>query len=331
MTTYIGGGAVTHTKRNSTLFAVLPASYSVPAAEQAALFSSVPDFLAARRVARDTSTLLFLDFSSEAAATFAMRLLSGKLPCEGMEGGLKLDFDRDVQAKRAAALERAAKKEEALFCVVCHAPCLWLAPLSRLEALPRRATDGAAAVDEAALLRQCSAAEGPPVLIQRPGRGVERQVPLSCRKCGVRWGYRSAPLGQPSKCTYVHENGLTHSLRGGEAAAALREEARAALGGGGGGKRGRPAESAAGGSGGAAAGAGGAFAPGGAAGTAPEAGADAAAPVEGGGSGDGGGGEEEEAAEGQGFGALAGAPTTFSCPQLVERYEKALKRIKGAP
>ena len=80
--------------------------------------------------------------------------------------------------------------------------------------------DGAAAVDEEALLRGCAAAEGAPVLIQRPGRGVEKQVPLSCGKCGVRWGYRSAPLGQPSRCTYIHENGLTHSLRGGGGRAA---------------------------------------------------------------------------------------------------------------
>jgi hypothetical protein len=322
------GAAVTHTRRSATLFTVLP--LTVDASAAVALFAPLADFTGSRRVDRETTTLLFLDFSSEAAATSALRAQQGKLAGKGFSG-LRLDFDRDDRAKRNIAYERAKQKEEALFCVVCHAPALWLAPLSRLEALPRRTTDGAAAVDEEALLRGCAAAEGAPVLIQRPGRGVEKQVPLSCSKCGVRWGYRSAPLGQPSRCTYIHENGLTHSLRGGEAAAALREEAREALGGGGA-KRGRPAAGGDGGGGGGGGGGGCDDAAGGGDGAAAAVPAGEAAERDAGGGG--GGGAEEEEEDGEGRGAAPGAPaapTAFSCAALAERYEKALKRFKGAP
>ena len=306
MTTWVGAG-VTHTKRSSTLFTVLPPSFPIAATE--ALFSPLPGFLTSRRVQREAtgSTLLFLDFATDADATAAMRLNNGKLPQAGLEGGLSLDFDKDNVEKRKRAVERAKTKEEVVWCVVCHAPQLWLAPLTRLDALPRRTTDGATAVEEAPLLRQCAAAEGAAVFIPRE-RGLERQVPLSCGTCGVRWGYRSAPLGQPSRCTYVHVNGLTHSLRGGEAAAALREEARAALGGGS--KRPRPAEEGGGRAG--------------------ERGGGGRAGERGGGAGEPEGGEEEEeeeegGAEGRSGGALA-APTTFSSAHLAARFAKVLKR-----
>jgi hypothetical protein len=65
------------------------------------------------------STLLFLDFATDADATAAMRLNNGKLPQAGLEGGLSLDFDKDNVEKRKRAVERAKTKEE-VECCICY-------------------------------------------------------------------------------------------------------------------------------------------------------------------------------------------------------------------
>jgi hypothetical protein len=175
--------------------------------------------------------MYFIDFSSEHGALTAMRRHQGALGTPTF-AGLVLDFDKDRREKRNAAYEKAksgTEKDEALFCVLCHFPCLFLAGGSRLDTLPRRGTDNALVVEEATALKQLACVEGEALLIKREGGRVERQVPLACKQCKVRWGYRPVPLGTSTTFLYIHDKALTHSLRGGEEGHLLKEEIRGAM------------------------------------------------------------------------------------------------------
>ena len=323
------GQGLTSTLPSCTLYCPpLPPSTSMDAVR--GLFSSSPDFVALRLVRGMT----FIDFTSEAGALAAMRRHNGALKSEALPGGLALDFDRDKREKRNAAYEHARKNErdEALFCVLCHLPALFLAAGTRLEALPRRATDGAHAVEEAAVLRHLVCQEGEALLLRREGGKVERQVPLCCKQCKVRWGYRPAPLGQPARCLYIHERALTHSLRGGEEGHLLREEIKGALkrkreGGDEGGASQRGEAGAAGPAEGPAAGdtagggEGGAAAQGDSASAAGASGAPPSGAAE---------GQEGEAEEGEGAGHGAAAEdSAFSSERLAQRYAKFLAKKAG--
>jgi hypothetical protein len=221
------GSGQTRTAPSCTLYCA-PLPPSVPVEAVRGLFSSSSDFLSFRTV----RGMVFIDFTSEAGALAAMRRHQGALACPPSFPGLALDFDKDKREKRNSAYERSrtgSEKDVALFCVLCHCPALFLAAGCRLDSLPRRGTDGAHVVDEASALRSLSALEGQALLLRREGGRAERQVPLCCKQCRVRWGYRPTPLGTPAQYLYIHDKALTHSLRGGEEGHLLRVEAKAGL------------------------------------------------------------------------------------------------------
>lgn len=78
------------------------------------------------------------------------------------------------------------------FCMCCGKKFFSLKGAPALETMSKRKTDGATAVLES-YTADLYALRGDPKKIKR-AKGVERQYPLKCGKCGVQIAYRCAAL-----------------------------------------------------------------------------------------------------------------------------------------
>jgi len=127
-----------------------------------------------------------------------------------------------------------APRDVPLFCRLCRAPVLFASPGTALAALPARRTDGARVLAEAGAraragaLVQTLARAGGAARLRRAGGALEAQHALLCPRCGVRVGYRAAPLGAAAPFTYVHEGALAEEPRDAVAGAGAAREAAAA-------------------------------------------------------------------------------------------------------
>jgi hypothetical protein len=228
------GAGVTRTAASATLFVSANAVSKSCGTDARTFFAQQAGFKEARAV----RTILFFDYESALHSTAALRA--------GAAAGFSVDFDKDSAAKRARGTARArevALRDEAFFCRLCRAPVLFASGGTRLAALPTRGTDGARVLREGdhhavgdggggggggGASSAAAAAGGvlpgfvtqtlakgaaAPIAIRRDGGRVERQFPLLCAGCGVRVGYRVAPLGAPAPFTYVHAGAVTASLR----------------------------------------------------------------------------------------------------------------------
>ena len=77
------------------------------------------------------------------------------------------------------------------FCMCCGKKFFSLKGAPALDTMSKRKTDGATAVLES-YTADLYALRGEPKKIKR-AKGVERQYPLTCGKCGVQIAYRCVP------------------------------------------------------------------------------------------------------------------------------------------
>jgi len=213
---WIGGG-VTRTKPSPTLFMT-----SVPRGVDLELvrrsFAKEPGFVILRTVRR----MVFVDFTDERSALAAMRAHQGEV-FPGSSAGLCIDFDKDSRLKRDAQYEKQVRGDERLrqaavtttvHCRGCRAPVFFIVKSpTRLLSYPRRGTDGALVIDEAAHLKRIECTQGEQKVIRRE-KGLERQWPLLCPSCTAPIGYRPAPLGQETKYLYIISDAVSEDTDG---------------------------------------------------------------------------------------------------------------------
>jgi hypothetical protein len=182
-----------------------------------ALFRSDAGFVAVKLVRR----MCFVEFRDERCAAAAMRKHQG-FQFPGTDEPLVLDFDKDSSERRSRTLERQQRElalqdqllaTDGLACTLCNTEAINVEPGHDISIFPRRATDGAIAVNEKASLRRLVVCRAPVRLLRRDDGGVERHYPILCPSCNVQLGYRSAPLGSPSDFLYLYPGAVDVSRK----------------------------------------------------------------------------------------------------------------------